>query len=91
MSDPTDRSECPQLRPALGDIVDVAGVLPVADTNPCPAKDSKSRELAALRILRRPSLRVRMKHLGEWFLPRRTATVLSQLRERTFNGTSALE
>ena len=64
MSEPTDWSECPQLCPALGDIVEVASILPVADANPRPAKDLDPRELATLRMLRCPSLRVRMKHLG---------------------------
>lgn len=64
MSDPTDRSECPQLRPALGDIVEVASILPVADANSRPAKDLDPRELATLPMLSRPDLRVRMKHSG---------------------------
>ena len=50
MSQPTDWSECPQLRPALGDIVEVASILPIADANPRPAKDPDPRELATLRL-----------------------------------------
>ena len=63
MSKPADGSERSEFCTALGDVVEVARILPVADTNPCSAKDLKSRELAALRMLRRPSIRVRMKHL----------------------------
>lgn len=64
MSDPADRSECPQLRPALGDIVEVASILPIADANSRPAKDPDPLELATLRMLSRPGFRMRMKHSG---------------------------
>ena len=91
MSQPTDWSECPQLRPALGDIVEVASILPVADANPRPAKDLDPRELATLRMLSRPGFRVRMKHFRRAVLRWRTTALIPGQRERTLNSPSALE
>jgi len=91
MSEPTDWSECPQLCPSLGDIVEVASILPVANANPRPAKDMDPRELATLRMLSRPGFRVRMKHSGVPSLRWRTTAPIPGQRQRTLNSSSALE